>query len=242
VVDTVFARLFEGIALSRSQEARVCDILTTLQQEQLVQDLAASVSQITEQVRRTALQVRRDSALRALLEGDADRALLDERLARAPGPRGRTGGPPPDLTAGGRRGGGGGGGERVGGGARRGGGGGGDTLGMRVGRGGQRGDLRLYIEDIRAVFDSTIAEATFHRLFEGIPLTAEQESRARRLIHDTQKEMRPQVTLAAQPRLRLDPVSGMVTMPAESADELSALLGSDADRALLRSRILVVPR
>jgi hypothetical protein len=75
----------------------------------------------------------------------------------------------------------------------------------------------------------------------GIPLNAEQEAAARELIVSTQRHLvalRPEF---APPVLRYDPNQGIVSMQAASAAELMALLSSDADRAILQSRIAIVP-
>jgi hypothetical protein len=101
-------------------------------------------------------------------------------------------------------------------------------------------------------------EATFHRLFDGIQLTADQESSAGALITRTQQEMQALMpppfawfslnrdsgfvyTLnrdSGVVRMNWDP--GRVRMPAESASALIALVSNDADRAKLQSRIVTI--
>ncbi len=103
VVDAIFNRLFDGIALSREQEARACDMLIRLQQEQAVQDAAAAVAIAANRLRRIELEASRDSALRALLTNDADRATFDVHVAEAPvAPRGRGAGADVSSRGGGR--------------------------------------------------------------------------------------------------------------------------------------------
>jgi hypothetical protein len=128
--DSVFDRLFEGITLSASQANKACALLARLEQQQAAEDAMTSVTLLENQARALSLRAQRDSALRALLTNDADRATLDARLAQpALGGRGRGGGTGADPAAGGRRGGGGGGDStrlfgRTGGAGGRGGGGG----------------------------------------------------------------------------------------------------------------------
>ncbi|MEX2284256.1 MAG: M56 family metallopeptidase [Gemmatimonadota bacterium] len=283
--DSIFERLFEGITLQRDQEARARDLLARLAQLQLVQDAVANVSQAANRLRTVALTTRRDSALRALLTSDADRATFDQRMAQGGG-RGWVDFEfsPGDSAGGGRGARGGGGGARQGrggvvdtlrlrfdtltlplrrmvreqidgvrlradttgtrGGGRgvaRGGGGGarggGDAGG---GRGGRDGAPDLPAE--RALlerYNTMLVEAVYNRFFNGMSLTPEQEAAARDLITRTQVEttaQRPQIQPVA---LRLNRRTGMVSMQAESAAELLALVSNEADRATLQSRIVI---
>jgi hypothetical protein len=70
-------------------------------------------------------------------------------------------------------------------------------------------------------------------------LTSDQEAAARDLIAKTQVEIttqRPQIQPVA---LRLNRRTGLVSMQAESAAELLALVSNEADRATLQSRIVI---
>jgi hypothetical protein len=230
--DPVFDRLFAGITLTADQEARARALITWLQQQQLVQDEAARV---VNQVRVLALRAQRDAALRALVTNDADLATLDARLAQpAGGGRGRSGGSPPDSSAGGRRG-------------RGGGAGGGlpsiafDSLVFR-GRGAPGAPpVGQDVANLEARLGAVIIATTFHRLFDGITLTTDQDSTARYLIARTWEESRVQLT-RPEVHLRMNWVSGLVTMQAQSAADLIAMVSNDADRATLQSRIVIAPR
>jgi beta-lactamase regulating signal transducer with metallopeptidase domain len=225
-VDSIFHRLFDGIVLTSDREERACLILTTLHLKQKVQDVIASQQMLANRLERQVLVARRDSALRSLLTSDADRATFDARVAQSAAGRGRSGGGA-DTPAG----------------ARRGGGGNAVNPGLRSGGEGRRAGAPLPERPdwTSPEFVSLLAQAAYHALFDGIPLNAEQEAAARELILSTQRELvalRPEF---APPVLRYDPVRGTVSMPSESAAQLMALLSSDADRAILQSRIAIVP-
>lgn len=244
-VDSFFKRLFEGITLTRDQEVKARDLLARLHQEQIAQDRSAAMSLVGNRLEGVARNPQRDSALRTLLTNDADRATFDARVAQGPGGGRRSGGPGSDSSGVGRRGGGG--------------GGRGDTIDPRfrigggAGRRGGRGDsmsvagdtaaaaARVLVEDVRVTLTALMAEATFHRLFDGISLTADQAASARALITKTQQETqawrtRPEVLL------RMNWATGTVSMRAASASALMELVSNDADRAKLQSRIVSIPR
>jgi beta-lactamase regulating signal transducer with metallopeptidase domain len=228
--DTLFAHLFDGITLTADQEAKAREMLLLLYQEQEAQDTIAMVALQANLTKAQALRVQRDAALRALLTNDADRATFDAHAAQALGGRGRSGGAGPDFP---------------GGGGRRG-GFVGDTLVQRMpspggGRGGRSGGGGASPADLVAPLGSIMADLTFHRLFDGIQLTADQESTARALIVRTQQQTGPQ-----GPRppllLRMNPFSGAVSMQPASASALIALLPNAADRDRLQSRIVIPPQ
>jgi beta-lactamase regulating signal transducer with metallopeptidase domain len=226
LVDSIFHRLFGGIDLTPDQAERACLTLVTLHLTQRVQDLTAGQVMLANRLERQALLARRDSALRSLLTNEADRAAFDARVARTGGGRRRSGGGGADSLAGGRRGGG----NAV-------------SPGLRRGGEGRRGGAPVPVRPdwTSPEFVSLMAEAAYHALMGGIPLNAEQEAAARELIVSTQRQLvalRPEF---APPVLRYDPVQGIVSMQAASAAELMALLSSDADRAILQSRIAIVP-
>jgi hypothetical protein len=208
--------LFDGITLTPDQEAKARALLTGLEAEQIAQNAILFQAVTSTLSKRVSLQAQRDSALRALLTSDADRATFDERVAPpAAGRGGRSGGPPPGSLGDGR------------GGGRRGAGGGDGSPGGRGGGGG------------RGVPTLVIVDATFHRLFDGITLSTEQEATARDLITRTQQDLQA-ITLPPPPQhLVWRPVIGVVVMQAESESALAALLTNDADRATLQSRISV---
>jgi hypothetical protein len=120
-------------------------------------------------------------------------------------------------------------GQQAGGGARgaaRGGGGGG-------GRGGAPLDSAAM-----ALMVAQANDATYRRLFDGIQLTADQEATARAIITRSQPQLGAQRP-RPQTILRLNRGTGMVTMQSDKASELIALVPSEADRAILQSRIVI---
>ncbi len=222
--DVVFDRLFDGIVLSETQAANACAILVRLEQEQATQDVSAAATMQAMQARAQMLRVQRDSALRALVTTEADRATLDARLAgNAPGGRGRSAGPGVDGAVGGRRGGGAGADQLPG--ARQGG---------RGARGGGSGP-----EILAAEVNNLMVDIMFHRYFDGITLSAEQETTARAAIAQTQEQIRTE-TRPAAPVIRVDNFSGLIRMSDAGAAALSALVSSDADKATLQARIVSV--
>jgi beta-lactamase regulating signal transducer with metallopeptidase domain len=224
--DVVFDKLFDGIALSDTQAAKACAILVRLEQQQATQDVSAAGTMQAMQARAQTLRLQRDSVLRALVTTEADRATLDARLAgNAPGGRGRSAGSGVDGAAGGRRGGGAGTDLQLPG-ARQGG---------RGARGGGAGP-----EILAAEVNNLMVDMMFHRYFDGITLSAEQETAARAMIAQTQEQIRTE-TRPAAPVIRVDNFSGLIRMSDASAAELSALLSSDADRAMLQARIVSLP-
>jgi len=255
--DSIFNILFSGITLSTEHARDAHDLLDQLAIQQSAQDAnQASILSATV-ARSTLLQAQRDTALRALLTNDADRATLDAHLAQPSGGRGRSGGP----GAGGR-----GGadpvyvidGVRITGdsliqrmglqgarGGARGGGAGGSAGVVGGGRGGGRGGgaapSQAILDSMTANMNAMMSDLTFRRLFNGISLTADQESAARLLITSTQNAIaagRPRLERAV---LKVNPITGVVAMRAESAEALVALASNDADRATVRSRIMTIP-
>jgi hypothetical protein len=237
IVDSIFRQLFAGIALTNDQQSVACDMLARLHREQMTADSIVAATLLVDRVNRSLLQHRRDVALRELLTNDADRTTFDARVAQEfaanPGGRGRSGGPPPDWTGGGRRGG--------GRGVQY------DSLLVvgRGGRGGGRGappaELSSTVAQLSASISAFMSDATFHRLFDGIALTPDQEKSARALITTTQQELRFPL-LPPPVRLRVNQRSGLVSMQPESASALLDLVSNVADRATIQSRIAVTPR
>jgi hypothetical protein len=230
--DVIFDRLFAGITLSEAQATKACALLVTLEQQQAAEDGSASSTLLANRERAQTLRVQRDSALRALLTSDAARAAFDVRMALGglPGGRGRSGGAVLDSLLNGRRGG------RAGAEIQQAGG----RQGGRGARGGGAGSGIELPNWASAEVNNLLVDMMFRRYFEGITLTAEQETAARALIAQTQEQIRVQ-NQPPVPVLRVDNRSGLVTMSEASAAELSALLSSDADRATLQARIVSIP-
>ncbi|MDB4915530.1 MAG: peptidase BlaR1 [Gemmatimonadetes bacterium] len=206
--EAAFQRLFDGITLTATQEANARAMLVSLSVAQIAQDQAMIAATLEMLPRRAVIVAERDSALAALLQNDADRAILASRLGgNAGGGRagGRVGGRSagPDSLAGGR-------GGRVG--------------GPRSGGAGQPAS------------QSTV-DGVFRRLFENIVLTTEQEMLARETIMRSQQSLVRTIQPPQPVRLAVNGGGGFVLMQAESESALAALLESDVDREVLQSRI-----
>ena len=242
--DSIFGRLFNGITLTQDQETRARALIAQLEAAQLAQ-MANTVRALLAAVPlRQAIQAHADSTLENLLTNDADKALLHGRFAsQVPGGRGRSGGGGGGVGAGAVSGGfvgdsvfigGGGRGARVGGGGR-----GaapvvtGDVI-AGGGRGGARGGGGGVLTEV------AVTDLQFHRYFDGIALTPQQEGDARTILTKMQADLRavtppvPPATIIARP-----PFSNQVVMSPESAAAFASILSNDADRATLQSHIRV---
>ena len=228
--DSVFERLFGGIALTPEQEVAARAQILRLQLAQQAQ-MAAFVQALTQSLPlRMAIQAQADSALLGLLANEDDRSVVRSRLvAQVPGGRGRSGGPGTPL-GGGR-------GVFVG-----------DTL---IGSGG-RADVPLQAPAAGAGRGARVGgagrgaaglvdpvDAMISRLFNGVALSPEQESGARTIIAKMQADLRelgptPQPTIIA-----VRPFANQIVMSPESAATLTAILTNDGDRATLQSRIVI---
>lgn len=225
-VELIFRRLFDGITLTRDQEAKALAQLTALALAQTEQDQVTFRAALAVMPKRIALMARRDSALSALLTNDTDRATLAARLTQPAvgGARGR-GSSGADTPAGGM-------------------GGAGMPAGARSGGPGAAPQQTASLAE----------DATFRRLLDGIALTREQEATARTVIAKAQQDLfrvtpRPQPVRLAAPEWRFQsaPSIGtpnpettyirLVIMQAESESALAALLTTDADREVLHARI-----
>jgi hypothetical protein len=219
IVDSAFNRLFGGIALTSDQTAKARDLIVELAERQEAQDKATMFAFVKSATARMTVQARRDSALRALVMSDADRATLDARLAAmglmGGGRRGRSGSPVPALGA-------------IGGGPRGGGRG-------RVGGAG------VLMVDNSQLATGLVADVIYRLLFGGIALSPEEEAVARKLIDDADQEMRALIPEPPMIELRLL-TSGAVVMRAESKSAFVALLTNPADRSVLESRIAIENR
>jgi hypothetical protein len=225
VAESVYRRLFDQITLTPSQESSARTLLLQLARDERAQadsEIPAMTELLT---KRMAIQDRRDSALTALLTNDADRATFESRrnprpgydpasAARIGGGR-RGGGPPvnpPNTEPGGR--------------------------GFGGGRGGGRGVQSL--SDANSPIP--VAMQTFHRLFDGIALTSDQEKTAITVIAlavDEQNALR--LPPPRPPILRETPITfvGSVTILTNEQARASilALVSNDADRATVAARI-----
>jgi hypothetical protein len=242
--DSVFERLFNGITLTQDQAAKARELIDQLEAAQVAQMATTVRALVAAMPLRQAIQAHADSTLENLLTNESDKTLLHSRfIPQVPGGRGRSGGG--GARAGAVSGGlvgdsvfinGGGRGGRVGGGGR------GaapvvvGTTGMagggRVGGGGRGGAGNMMTE----------VEATdfvFHRYFDGIALTPQQEGDARTILTKLQADMRALATPVPQRIIARVPFSNQVIMSPESAAAFAAILSNDADRATLQSRIRV---
>jgi hypothetical protein len=195
---------------------------------------------------RQAVQAHADSTLENLLTSESDKALLHSRfIPQVPGGRGRSGGGGGGVGAGAVTGGfvgdsvfinGGGRGARVGGGGRGAApvvvGSAGMAGGGRVGGGG-RGGAGNVMTEVEAT------DFVFHRYFDGIALTPQQEGDARTILTKMQADMRALAPPVPQRIIARVPFSNQVIMSPESAAAFAAILTNDADRATLQSRIRV---
>ncbi|HTE47763.1 MAG TPA: hypothetical protein VK636_21145, partial [Gemmatimonadaceae bacterium] len=231
-VDSVFNRLFTGITLTPDQEGAARQLIGMLANRQIAAITTTLLAGLSTRPAITALQTRRDSALRSLLTTDDDRAIFDARAA-ATGGRGRSGGAP-GFGEGAR--------GRVGGGGRIGRGGfAGDTTIMAGGARRRSGSPSPSVSLAIPSFQIGGVDAAFDRLLGGFALTPDQEATARTIIADARREMESLIPEVPMTELALIP-SGNVLMRAESKATLLALLTNDADRALVDSRIALETR
>lgn len=214
-VDAIFTRLFDSIALTPEQQAQARALVTDVVARQRALQDSALPGIMAFQTRAAELRAERDTALLALLTSDTARDTVRSRLT----PTGRGGG-------GGQRGGGPGTVQTLAGGGR-------GTVPPSAGRG-----------NTPVPLDATrVADVAYTRLFEGIVLTPDQETRARGAILRLETERR-----AAQPQptrqlVGFAPVNGAigVLMEAKTDSALMSLLGNDADKQKLRARMINPP-
>jgi hypothetical protein len=81
-------------------------------------------------------------------------------------------------------------------------------------------------------------DAAFQRLFDGITLTPDQETRAREAIARQQTDQRALVPPPLPALVAMRPTDGKIFLEARSDSALMSLLTSDADRQKLRDRIV----
>jgi beta-lactamase regulating signal transducer with metallopeptidase domain len=229
IVESVFRRLFEGISLSADQESKARTLLAQLVQAELAQADSVRPAALAFVSERLAVQARRDSALVAVLSTDADRETLRARLA-AGGGRGQRGAVPDSM-----------GGQRSGG-MRA---GGRSEVPPVAGSPGGRGVGNPPL-DFSALLPQMV-DNLFHRLFDGITLTPDQEANARAIIGKAQTDLAairvPTPPPAILRQLGFDYArggSGLVVAVSEAGEAaLIALVTNEADRETLRHRMLV---
>ena len=108
---------------------------------------------------------------------------------------------------------------------------GGVPIGVLAGaRGGARGGGGLEVNAI---------DALFHRYFDGITLTPQQESDARTILSKWMADQRAVNPTPAPAIILRPPFSNKVIMSQESAAAFASFLTNDADRATLQSHITV---
>lgn len=103
--------------------------------------------------------------------------------------------------------------------------------------------LANQMRDRIATLNAATVEATYRRLFEGITLSADEESLARKVLTEAQQASGA-VASPIRPgtRLRLIPARGMAQVVAGADSELLSVVPGEADRAKLRARLIAVPQ
>jgi hypothetical protein len=86
-----------------------------------------------------------------------------------------------------------------------------------------------------------VIDAMYHRLFDGITMSPDNEAAAHGIIQTAQTELAALLPPPQPPRLQLRPQLGVVVMRPDGESALESLLTSDADRATLRARISTTP-
>lgn len=210
LTDTIYAILYGDISLSATEQQAARQLIAKLETEQQVQTSAYLVQ-------RQSMQARRDSALRALLAGSDDRAVLDARLVAGPGARGAAPAANTPLV-GGR---------------------GGRAGGSGAPPDGARGGARIGGAGTPGNNPGSATDMAFRRFFDGITLTAEQEAAARVILTDSQN----QIANAPPPSvIRINIQTRAILVGAPDDSSLVSLGSNAADRSRIRSRILTVPR
>src|SRR5262249_545878 len=109
------------------------------------------------------------------------------------------------------------------------------------GRGGRGGGGGRGAGPGRGSANDAITDPAFHRLFDGITLTPDNDSSARAIILRAQTEITPLIPPLPPPRLQFRPVLGLVVMQPDDESALLAILTNDADRATVQTRITNPP-
>jgi len=213
----IYDRLFHGVALSADQEIAARLLLSTLSALQAKQDQAIVVANVQNTVLRIRLNQERDSLLLSLLSNDADRDVLSARLKSIQlggGRRGRSGNATSEVPAG-------------------------PMGGQRSGARGRVGGAGSSLQEVPA--SGSIDDLLFGILFNGIPLSPEQEAAGRTVLTTYRQKIAPTIPEPMPFQLRLQGTTDVLMRP-ESRAALLAILSSDADRAVVDSRILTEVR
>jgi hypothetical protein len=213
----IYNRLFTGVGLSPEEGVAARLFLRSLAELQAKQDQAMVIAITQGAIARIQLNHERDSLLLGLLSNDADRELLASRLSTAPiggGRRGRSGNPS---------------GVEV-------------PAGMQAGgsRSGGRGRVGVG-SSLQEVPAASFDDVLFNLLFNGIPLSVDQESTAKALLTTYRQKVAATVPEPMPFQLRLQGTAGAVMQP-QTREALLAILSNDADRAVVDSRIVVEVR
>jgi beta-lactamase regulating signal transducer with metallopeptidase domain len=209
----IYDRLFTGVVMSADQEIAARLLLSSLVELQAQQDRSMVVANVQGAVGRLRATQERDSSLLALLTSDADRDVLAARLTTMQlggGRRGRSGNTPGLAEA---------------------------PVGPAGGqRSGSRG--RVGGGDPVASVSTVVDDVLFAMLFNGIPLSPEQDTAAKSALRTYRGKIVATIPELGPLQLRLQGTSG-VAMNSESRAALLAILSNDADRAVVDSRITV---
>lgn len=107
----------------------------------------------------------------------------------------------------------------------------------------QVADVTKRVKELMATMNAGNVEMNYRRLFDGIALSPDDEAQARKILVDAQQEMgnlaptyRPGI------RLRINRNRGIAQIVAGADSSLLELVSNEADRAKLRSRLVVVPQ
>lgn len=219
VAEAVFGRLFDGIALTQDQATEIHSLLLQLAHEERAQADSALPAVLEFTTKRLAILARRDSSLMAIPLSDADRETLKSRFETPLG-GGRRGGAPPN-PAGGQP-------------------GTGRSGGGRGGRGGSPSGPVNFDTMLPQMID-----LAFHRFFDGIALTPDQESEARSILTTAQTEqngVRPppprRMILREVPVIPTSsPTAAVILMSEQGLSSLLSVLTNEADRAKVQSRV-----
>jgi len=213
----IYDRLFVGVALSADQQMAARLFLSNLAQIQAKQDQAMVTANVRSTVDRLRLTQERDSSLLSLLTNDADRDVLAARLTSVQmggGRRGRSGNPTAEVPIG-------------------------PMGGPRSGGRGRVAGAGASLQEIPAT--NAIDDVLFGILLNGISLTPEQDAAAHSILKTHRQKI---VSALPEPmpfQLRLQGTADVLMRP-ESRAALLAILSSEADRAVVDSRIVVEVR
>lgn len=210
-IDSVASRLLAGMNASSDQETRVRQIF------QRLRDLQRWMADSEEEIRRFRdVLLKRDSAFRALLTNDNDRARFDTLVAQraSRGAGARIGGAGPGARGGGAA----------------------NDSSVAIPRSPDGAGGRGRSGGAGGV------DALIQRVFDGISLTAAQQAEARDIVQRTQARVRDaQPRGSDAPVFGIDVMTGRVAMSAAYANSIEQIFSKESQRATLRSRLAVLP-